>query len=768
VTSADGPFRAVRVLELTRGQAGRMAGMLLADLGADVVRVLPHGAAIGQTPEGLAWDRGKRFTVPGDGRRRDELAAGADVVLSDGPRGEMDGLAGGPGLVRVWMPPHTARGRFTGLPDDPLLRTALGGFAAHHPSVANRPVASVVPVYCAVHAAMGATAAAAGLLRARMAGRASGMIVVSGLHAMAACLCSMAIAGLDVDEVHSTGSRLPGPPNFRAYQAGDGRWLFLAALTPEFFLRALSVLDRLDVMVLDGVAGEFTNLLVASIGTGVGAELEKTFAERPCAEWIAEFTAAGIPAAPVSTRAEWLAGPFHDGLVTLSHPELGAVTMPDVAVRLSVSPGRVRHVPSAEHVMPGAPAWPHRDPSAWPHRGQAAPSASGSPAARLLAGLRIVDLSTFLAAPFAATLLADHGAEVVKIERPGGDPYRVYTASFAAVNQAKTIGALDLRDPAATRAFLTIIREADVLIDNMPASAMKRLGLGDAELAAANPALVRCSVSAFGRSGSYADLPGFDPVLQSLSGLAAAQGGADEPAPTSSPVHDIGTGALAALGVLAALYERAGGGPGQHVTASLAATAGFLQLAEMTGFDGRPPAASGGRDYPGPTSARRLYRAADGWLAVAAATREQIAALLTVTGVADVGVAGSSAAGASMAGSATPGGLAHALSDAFAARTVGHWLAALADNGVPACPVIERDRALRDPALGDTGLTHIVRDPRIGRLRVVRCYAHWVAPDAWDADAPAPAPASGAWQRRAAAVLSRAGTLAEPFAVLDT
>lgn len=755
--AARGPFRAVRVLELTRGQAGRMAGMLLADLGADVVRVLPHGTAIEQTPEGLAWDRGKRFTVAGGGRQRDELAAGADVVLCDGPRAEMDGLAAGPGLVRVWMPPHTARGQFAGLPDDPVLRTALGGFAAHHPSVADRPVASVVPVFCAVHAAMGATAAAAGLLRARMKGQASGTVVVSGLHAMAACLCSMAIAGLDVDEVHSTGSRLPGPPNYRAYRAGDGRWLYLAALTPEFFFRALSVLDRMDVMAIDGVDGEFTNLLVAKTGSPVGAELEKTFAGRPCAEWIAEFTAAGVPAAPVSTRAEWLAGPFHDGLVTLSHPELGTVTMPDVPVRLSASPGRVRHVPSADHVIPGAPTWPHRDPPAWPHRSRTPPSASAPPAARPLAGLRIVDLSTFLAAPFAATLLAGHGAEVVKIERPGGDPYRVYTASFAAVNHAKTIGTLDLRDPAARKAFLTIIREADVLVDNMPASAMERLGLGDAELAAVSPALVRCSVSAFGRSGSHADLPGFDPVLQSLSGLAAAQGGSGEPAPCSSPVNDVGTSALAALGVLAALYERAGGGPGQHVTASLAATAGFLQLAEMTGFDGRPPAASGGRDYPGPTPVRRLYRAADGWLAVAAATREQIAALLAVTGVVgDEALVGSS-------------GLARALADALAPRPVGHWLAALADRGVPACPVIARDRALCDPALGDVGLTHVVRDPQIGRLRVVRRYADWAgAPDPRDAGAPAPGDqAPGDWQRRAAATLSGAGTLSEPFVVLD-
>ncbi|MCW2932713.1 MAG: L-carnitine dehydratase/bile acid-inducible protein, partial [Actinomycetia bacterium] len=339
-----GPFGDVRVLEASRGQAARMAGMLLADLGADVVRILPDGPdgpdrPAGQappTPQDLAWDRGKRFAASD---QLSALAPAADVLLSDAPWEEgtglarAPGLAGRPGLIRVWMPPHAATGQFAALPDDPVLRSALGGFAANHPSLLGRPVASVVPTFTAVHAAMGASAAAAALLRTR-AGARGDTIVVSGLHAMAACLCSMAITGLDVAEVYSTGNRIPGAPNFRAYQAADGRWLYLAALSPELFIRALDVLDRVDVMLLPGVDGEFTNILVPQTGTPVGSELEKTFATRTCAEWLADFTAAGIPVAPVATRAEWLAGSYHDGLVTLDHPALGPVTMPAIPVRL--------------------------------------------------------------------------------------------------------------------------------------------------------------------------------------------------------------------------------------------------------------------------------------------------------------------------------------------------------------------------------------------------------------------------------------------------
>jgi crotonobetainyl-CoA:carnitine CoA-transferase CaiB-like acyl-CoA transferase len=785
-----GPFGDVRVLEVSGGQAARMAGMLLADLGADVVRILPDGpTAVGQAaalkdaaPQDLAWDRGKRF-VASD--QLSVLAQAAEVLLSDAPWEEGTGFTGPPGLIRVWMPPHAATGQFAALPDDPVLRSALGGFAASHPSLLGRPVASVVPTFTAVHAAMGATAAAAALLRTRTGARGD-TVVVSGLHAMAACLCSMAITGLDVAEVYSTGNRIPGAPNFRAYQAADGRWLYLAALSPELFIRALAVLDRVDVMLAPGVDGEFTNILVPQTGTPVGSELEKTFATRTCAQWLADFTAAGIPVAPVATRAEWLAGSYHDGLVTLDHPALGPVTMPAVPVRLSATPGEVRNSYPELSRPALAPTWP----------AQPAPDLgldldddgrrSQPPAGRPLAGLRVVDLSTFLAAPFVSSLLADYGAEVVKVERPGGDPYHVYAASYAAVNQRKTIGILDLRDPAARDVLLTVIRDADVLVDNVPASAMERLGLGEAELAAVNPALVRCSVSAFGRSGAHADLPGFDPVLQSLSGLAAAQGGTDVdssekcradlrgtaedtgnlPVPTSAPVHDVATGVLGALGVLAALYAKAGGEVGQHVTVSLAASAGFLQLAEMTTFEGRPHTATGGLDYPGPSPTRRLYRAADGWLAVAARTGEEAAALLSITGTADP------------AGLTGPDGLVGALAEAFAAHPVEHWLDVLGEYEVPACPVIERERALWDPRLaapGDAGLTHIVRDPHIGRLRVVRTYADWAAaPDVPAPDGPAPdVPAPDVslpgeltaddWRQRVAATLEAAGTLAEPF-----
>ena len=237
-----GPFGDVRVLEVSRGQAARMAGMLLADLGADVVRILPE-AARGQAPpapQDLAWDRGKRFAASD---QLSALAQAADVLLSDASWEEGTGFAARaagpyPGLDAAARRHRPVRGpaRRPGAAQRP-------GRVRRQPSVAaGLPVASVVPTFTAVHAAMGAAAAAAALLRTRMAAAAAwsrtarsptagsptarprpqgDTVVVSGLHAMAACLCSMAITGLDVAEVYST--RQPHPRRAELPRLPGGR-----------------------------------------------------------------------------------------------------------------------------------------------------------------------------------------------------------------------------------------------------------------------------------------------------------------------------------------------------------------------------------------------------------------------------------------------------------------------------------------------------------------------------------------------------------------
>jgi crotonobetainyl-CoA:carnitine CoA-transferase CaiB-like acyl-CoA transferase len=712
--SAAGPFTGVRVLELTWGIAGRTAGMLLADLGADVVRASDDRPDAERDPGGLCWDRGKVLTPlhgTGAGELR-RLAAAADVLLTDLRPAEIgghwaspaDALAASPRLVHAWLPPYAPRGRWRDLPDDPLLLAAVGGFADHFPAVADVPVAPVVPVVSYIHGAVGAAAVAAALV-GRGADGPGRRVIVSGLHAIGATQASMMMTTEDGTAILSAGKRTPGAPNYRGYRGSDGRWLYLATLTPALFFRALEVLDRMDILVREDVAGEFMNLLRPEVDAAAGAELAESFATRPRDAWLRLLADAGVPAAPVATREEWLASEPVAAIgarLEWDHPGLGRVAMPGVSVTLSATPGRVRHLPSAEHVAAASSLWP------------AAVSAPGGPApADLpLTGIRVLDISTFMAAPFAGTLLADFGADVVKVEPAGGDPYRVYSASYTAVNQRKHAVALDLRNPGERDALLRLIAGADVLIDNLRADSLSRLGLGDGMLADAFPRLVRCSVSAYGRTGPFAGLPGFDPVMQARSGMMLAQGGAGDPVASVAPVHDVATAALAALGILAAQFARTRTGLGQHVTTSLAASSVFLQSGELTTFAGRAAAPVGGVDFPGPSAVRRYYQASDGWLAIAATAPAHVAGILSAVGHPEWGALDDDA-------------LADQLSGALASRPVDAWVAELAARQVPACPVLPRAGELADPFLVENEFSHVVADPVAGKLRVVRGFSEW-------------------------------------------
>jgi crotonobetainyl-CoA:carnitine CoA-transferase CaiB-like acyl-CoA transferase len=735
MTRPQGPLVGARILELTGGIAGGAAGMLLADLGAEVVRVVSPGEPRRPwDPAQLCRDRGKLLATldrskVGAATELRRLVDAADVVLTDVRPGELErgGLDAATllhrdhRLVHAWLPPYAVRGRWSQLPDDPLLLAAIGGFADHHPAAEDRPVAPVVPTVAYVHGALGAAAIAAALVgrEATGTGRA---LAVTGLHASAAILAPMMVQGLDVSEVFSPGKSLPGAPHYRMYQAADGRWLYLAALTPEFFFRALDALDRMDVLARPDVGGEFSNFLVPAIGAAVGAQLEESFGTRPCEEWLTLFAEAGVPVAPVSSRTEWMASEIvaaNRARLEFEHPELGAVTMPGIPVTLSSTPGAVRHLPGNDHVVPAKAVWRDVDERARSATPAIAPS--GLP----LAGLRVVDLCTFLAGPFASAVLADHGADVIKVEPVTGDPYRVYTVSYVVVNQRKRAVALDLRHPDGRAALIDLVRHADVLIDNLRPASLDRLGLGEQVLANANPRLVRASVSAYGHGGPWADLPGFDPVMQALSGLATAQGGIGDPVPTTAPVHDVGTGSVAAFAILAALYARATTiGTGQRVTTSLAAVSTLLQSAELTTFAGRPPTSEGGADFPGPSAGHRYYRTSDGWLAVAATTPSQLLDLLHVVGDPDWAALDDAE-------------LARRLGNALANRPVIEWVDELAARDVPACQVLERTGELDDPFLVDNVFSHVVREPVLGRLRVVRSYTDWLTADR-------PPPASGA------------------------
>ncbi len=204
-----------------------------------------------------------------------------------------------------------------------------------------------------------------------------------------------------------------------------------------------------------------------------------------------------------------------------------------------------------------------------------------------LDGIKILDLTNYIAGPFATMLLGDLGAEVYKIEIPGeGDPFRTwekepkdYSPSFCGLNRNKKSVTLNLKSREGKEIFLRLARDADVVVENLRPGVVERLGIGYEDIKKINPKIIYCSISAFGQNGPYRDRPGYDTIGQALSGLLSVLTDLDHPQGPGAPFSDHLGGIYGCYGILAAIAARDRTGKGQKVqTSLLEATISFLGL----------------------------------------------------------------------------------------------------------------------------------------------------------------------------------------------
>lgn len=240
-----------------------------------------------------------------------------------------------------------------------------------------------------------------------------------------------------------------------------------------------------------------------------------------------------------------------------------------------------------------------------------------------LSGVRVIDLSAYIAAPYGCTLLADQGAEVIKVEPPGGDNLRKYPSTlqaegraFLGVNRGKSGIVLDLKLPAAREVLLRLLRDADVLVHNFRPGVPERLGIGYDALCALNPRLVYCAVTGYGDQGPMKDKAGYDQVLQTMTGICTLQGTPQQPEIVYGSVVDYYAAALLASGVASALYQRQSTGLGQRVDVSLLRSALAMQSARFVWAENEPREVyrdmrSGGITGLHPTRSGSLYISAN-------------------------------------------------------------------------------------------------------------------------------------------------------------
>ena len=343
-----------------------------------------------------------------------------------------------------------------------------------------------------------------------------------------------------------------------------------------------------------------------------------------------------------------------------------------------------------------------------------------------LAGIRVLDQTQVMAGPFCTMLLADMGADVVKIEPPGGESMRGgelelapgVSASFLAVNRNKRGIVLDLKRPEGVAVLKKLAATADVLVENYRPGVAARLGVDYATLAAENPRLVYCSISGFGQTGPYAGRGGFDLIAQGMSGIMSATGTeGGPPVKVGVPITDLGAGLFGLVGILAALRARRVTGRGQLVDTSLFEAGLALSAWEATeywytGENPRPLGTAHRLNAP-----YQAFRARDGWFTVGAANERlwpRFAALLGLEHL--VGDPRFAEPGARLRNRAD-------LQELVEAVTTGapraHWLALCEEAGIPAGPIYSVPEALADPHALARGMVQELEHPRVGRVQAL-------------------------------------------------
>jgi crotonobetainyl-CoA:carnitine CoA-transferase CaiB-like acyl-CoA transferase len=576
----------------------------------------------------------------------------------------------------------------------------------------------VLPVLWYGQAVTAAAAIGAALLERAKSGLGQAL-TVSGLHGAATmALLARVPAVAPLGRTHPQGAA----PNYRLYECSDGQWLFLGTLFEGFFATAMAAMGQ--------------SLAWAELELdpeGAREQLAAAFRARPRQAWLDRLMAAGVPCAPIESRETWFDSPVvaESGLrVTFEHPEHGAVAFPGAPIKLSATPASVRSLATPTD----GPSWPPRAP---------APTRPRRPGAGPLDGVRVLDLGAVVAGAHAGDILANLGADVIKVEPAAGDPFRSDGALFLAYNRGKRGLGVDLKQPAGLALFLDLARTSDVVLDNYRQGVRKRLGIDYPALRTINPRIISCSINAYGDAGPRAGLPGFDPLLQAESGMMAGQGGADAPVYYGVPVNDAATAATAAFGIVAALNAREATGEGQEVLTSLMAQSLMFQIGEMVTYDGRPPAPLGGRDSLGVGALHRFYACADGWLALVCETPQKALALGRAL---DVTIDDPAAA----LSAPRAGPLAETIAAALATRPRTEALDTLAAAGVPAAPVLAAIEAFQGGALRDEGVIEPWRHPRIGPVISARAYANLTATPASFRD---PTPELGQHSRDLLAVL---------------
>jgi len=729
----------VTVLDLGSGPAAALATMFLGDNGARVVRLVAPGAPHLREGGFIVWDRGKVCATldlgaalagldasgtdpagikPGSPAAEfARLVAGADVLVEDfAPSSPLQRLVEwrhlqrlNPRLVSCSITAYGKRGPWKDEPPIEDLVLARTGLLSGMPGFRPAPVHVVHPLPSVGAALLAANGIAAALLAGETTAR--GRAVETSLMA-GALLYQTKATGERLDrhvfQTHPSGSA----PFYSVYPCADGQWVQLGCVHIGFITTCAKVLGIAELVVEPrfkvGQGGA-----APQDDAELRATLTRILQSKPYAEWAAAFEAADVPFAPARLTEDGLSDPqvLHNQMVTtLDDPAVGRVTQMGVPIRLSETPGRVAGPRPAM-------ALAAKDLFDFARSVEPADSSRAeAPDPPPLAGVRILEITNLIAGPTAGRILADLGADVIKLEPPGGDMSRpIARTYFYCVNFNKRSISVDTSTDAGRSIVQRIAARADALIANLRPHATARMGVGPA----VNPRLIETHMTGYGWTGPYAKRPGIDPLAQALMGMSRAQGGPDNPPvfPAQLAPTDYTNGAMGALGTILALIARARFGIVQRVDSDLLAGGIVLSSAWFTRYAGKPERQLADKEQYGLSPFHRLYRVRDGWIYVAAETDAARRALCATFAVSMPEPAAVLAAQGRHPNT-TP--FAVELAAVVAQRSLAEALASLRAAGVPCTevPAADSEIFLDDPHAAANDLVAVRQHPKAGRMRI--------------------------------------------------
>ena len=743
----------VRIIELAQGIAGPYAGMLLAEQGAEMIKVEPPtGDRARGTPGFHVWNRSKRSVVAdlttSDGQvLLQQLLTTADVLILDSQPGSEHVLGlsyeslsqNHPNLVYCHLPAFGSKGPHAHrYPDDNLV-AAVSGLLGSQWSHRDGGVHLVIPIASYGTAFVACSSITAALYERTRSGKGQ-KIEVSWLAGAFAMQTGTVLFHPDLMRLFSSRMNPLGPiPCYRLYKASDD-WLFVACGNPTFWNKFCLAVEKPE-WVADprydkapwGIAPHDRDELADNIAAIITTKSRE--------EWLRILRDNDVPCAPVTSRQEFIdwRQTIHNGMrVEIQDPQLGKTVQMGVPVRLDDTPGEIKgpaprlgqHTETVKASL-GQVEESLKQVSTSPGQGKASlGQVQNSSESRVrgqeaklgtlnsefrtrnskletpLEGVLVLDFASYIAGTLGPMILAQLGANVIKVETFQGDAFRSFGFGFLGWNQGKRGLAVNLNSPEGREVVYDLVRKSDVVVENLRPGATKRYGIDYDTLSKLNARLIYATVTAFGSTGPDHDQPGFDPLLQSRSGLMRAQGGYGHPPfYLTCGVCDYAAALLTAYGVTAALYARDRTGKGQRVETALLNASMAVQSGSFIFYEGRPDLENGGPDLWGTGALYRIYPTANSSLSLTIVEASHWQALCQV--LTHLGLERRYSLSAARQES-TEGPLASTLTEVFSTKTTEEWLALFDKASIPCAQILSLPQLFSDDhiAANDLIATH--------------------------------------------------------------